>query len=375
MPGLTSLLAYASLASAIALPSPQIHGPGQFTVDVKYNSDFKKSAIQSSAGLVARDNGTTTAHDSKSRVDAEYYVELLVGTPPQKLNLLFDTGSSDLWLFGADATGSIEKGQARWNHTASSSAKSIPKSSWSIHYGDGSGAKGTVYSDTVSIGGVSAAGQGVEYASSVSPMNNGGDILGVPVSGIVGFGFDNINTAKPKQKTLFSNIKSHLDKPLFTVDLQHQADGTFGFGFIDDSKYTGSIAYADVDSSGGFWTWTSSGYAVGDGDFVNESFTGFTDTGNSGFSVPEGLYNAYQNALPSTVDCDTVLPDLYFGVGDSKIKVAGEHLKEKNDDGSCYVNLSDGGSSAAFGSPAMAGAFVVFENGSNGPRIGWANNK
>lgn len=375
MPGLTSFLAYASLASAIALPSPMIHGPGQFTVDVKFNPDFKKTATAAAGALLARDNGNTTAHDSPSRVDAEYYVELLVGTPPQKMNLLFDTGSSDLWLFGADAQGSIDPGQAKWNHTASSTAKLVPKGSWSISYGDGSGGKGTIYKDTVSVGGISVSSQGVEYATNVYPMGNGGNILGVPVSGIVGFGFDNINTAKPKQNTLFTNMKSHLDQPLFTVDLQHKADGTFGFGFIDDSKYTGTIAYADVDSSGGFWTWTSSGYAVGDGDFVNESFSGFTDTGNSGFSVPDGLYQAYQNALPSTVDCDTVLPDLYFGVGDSKIKVAGEHLKEKDDSGNCYVNLSSGGSSAGFGSPSMAGAFVVFENGPNGPRIGWANNK
>ena len=59
---------------------------------------------------------------------------------------------------------------------------------------------------------------------------------------------------EPKaQTTFFDTVKSQLDAPLFAVTLKHQAPGSYDFGFIDHSKYTGDLTYADVDSSQGFW--------------------------------------------------------------------------------------------------------------------------
>lgn len=377
---LKTILAYGSLASAIAVPAPLVNfagEKGQFTVNLKYNEKFQRSSLPVGT-VIPRDDGSgsTTAHNSKSRPDGEYYAEILVGTPPQKLNLLFDTGSSDLWLFGADTKGKIDAGQAKWNHTASKTASLIKNGKWSIGYGDGSGGKGTIYKDTVSIAGASVSGQGVEYATQVYQQGNGDNILGVPVSGIVGFGFDKINTASPQQKTLFSNLKAHLNQPVFTVDIKHQADGTFGFGFIDESKYTGNITYTNVDASDGFWTITSTGYAIGDGEFVPLNYSGIVDTGGSGFSVPSDAFNAWKSQISdSTITAETVLPDFIFGIGSSKIRVPGANLKEKRANGTYRLTISDGGDGAFFGSPSLTNAFVVFEDGPNGPRTGWATSK
>lgn len=376
---LKSILAYASLASAVAVPaSPLVNFAGEngrFSVNLKYNENFQRSPRVASVAGRDDGSGTTPAHDSKSRPDGEYYAEILVGTPPQKLNLLFDTGSSDLWLFGADVSGTVDPGQAKWNHTASSTAQLVKNGKWSIRYQDGSGGKGTIYKDTVSIAGASISNQGVEYATNVYAQGNGENILGVPVSGIVGFGFDSINTASPKQKTLFSNLKPHLDQPIFTVDIKHQADGTFGFGFIDSSKYTGNITYTDVDNSGGFWSITSTGYQIGDGDFVPLTYSGIVDTGGSGFDVPTAAYNAWKAQVPSgAITANTVLPDFSFGIGNSIIRVPGANLKEKSSNGGYRLTISDGGDDASgfFGSPSLTGAYVVFEDGDNGPRLGWA---
>ncbi len=226
MLSITSILGFASLASALAVRSASIQGASEFTIPVKYNPNFKPPTTGPAVVRRGTPNGTTPAHDSPTRPDQEYYAEIDVGTPPQKMNLLFDTGSADLWLFGADAKGAIEKDQNRWNHSQSSTSRLITGATWGIHYADGSGADGTVYHDIVSVAGLKIRGQGVEYASSVSPQYSGTDILGSPVSGIVGFAFDKKNKAKPQQKTPFSNMKRHLAKPVFTVDLKHQA-GTF----------------------------------------------------------------------------------------------------------------------------------------------------
>ncbi|TQW01217.1 endothiapepsin precursor [Cordyceps javanica] len=377
---LKSVLACATLASAAAVPAPFVNFAGEkgrFTVDLKYNENFQRSSSVPAA-IVARDDGsgTTPAYNSKVRPDGEYYAEVLVGTPPQKINLLFDTGSSDLWLFGADVDGKTDPAQAKWNHTSSSTAQLVQDGKWSIHYGDGSGARGTIYKDTVSIAGASVSNQGVEYATAVDTQYSGDDILGAPVSGIVGFGFDSINTAKPKQKTLFSNLKPHLDQPVFTVDIKHQADGTFGFGFVDESKYTGDITYTDVDASDGFWAITSTGYQIGDGEFVALEYSGIVDTGGSGFQVPTAAYNAWKAKVPKgAVTAATVLPDFSFGVGNATVRVPGSSLKEKKEDGSYRFSINSGGSGAFFGSPSLTGAYVVFEDGESGPRIGWAKSK
>ncbi|KAM3560176.1 hypothetical protein ARSEF4850_003780 [Beauveria asiatica] len=374
MVGLKSVLAYASLASAAVVPASLVSFAGEtgrFTVDLKYNENFQRGPR--SPALAARQ--TTPAHDSRTRPDGEYYAEVLVGTPPQRINLLFDTGSSDLWLFGAGVKGKVDNGQAKWNHTSSSTAKLVRGGTWSIGYQDGSGAEGTIYKDTVSIAGASIAGQGVEYATTVYPQHNGDNILGVPVSGIIGFGFDSDNTASPQQKTPFSNLKPHLDQPIFTVDIKHRADGTFGFGFIDDSKYTGNITYTDVDPSGGYWGITSTGYQIGDDEFVETNYSGIVDTGGSAFVVPSAAYRAWRSKFPAgAITAQTVLPDFTFGIEGARIRVPGNNLKEKESDGTYSLNIDEGGeSSAYFGSPSLTGAYVVFEDGDNGPRLGWAN--
>ncbi|KAJ3479382.1 hypothetical protein NLG97_g8334 [Lecanicillium saksenae] len=380
MPSIASVLGFAAMASALVTRSANIIGKKEFTIDVKYNPNFQPSTSAVGRGQ-RRDDGSTPAHDSPTRPESEFYAELEIGTPPQKMNLLFDTGSSDLWMFGANATGTIAQDQSRWNASNSTTATLVKDATWYIHYGDGSGGKGVVYQDVVSLAGLKISGQGVESATEVYSQYSGSNILGSPISGIVGFAFDRLNHAKPQVKTPFSNMKSHLAKPVFTVDLRHQADGTFGFGFIDKTKYTGNLTYSKIDNSKGFWTFTSPGYAVNNGTFVAHSMTGIMDTGSSSSSVPSPAYNAYTAAIPNfdgsgSIACDTVLPDFYFGVGGkSTIKVEGKHLKQANQDGSCALRLYDtgGGNSATFGSPFMLGAYVVFEDGANGARAGWAN--
>ena len=73
----------------------------------------------------------------KNYLDAQYYGSISIGTPPQSFNILFDTGSSDLWI-ASHSCWSI----FCWLHNTFNSQNSYsfvkkPRK-FKIHYGMGS---------------------------------------------------------------------------------------------------------------------------------------------------------------------------------------------------------------------------------------------
>ncbi len=166
--------------------------------------------------------------------------------------------------------------------------------------------------------------------------------------------------------------------------------GHFNFGYIDSDAYTGSITYAPVDSSGGFWSWTSPGYTIGSGNFTPTKVTGIADTGTSLFLLPSSLVEAYYNVVSGakydnsqggyTLPCSSAAPGFSFGVNDANIliTVPGEYIKYApvtSSGRTCYGGLqSDSGIGfSIFGDVALKAAFVVFDGGKQ--QLGWAPKK
>lgn len=149
--------------------------------------------------------------------DAAYLTPVSIGTPAQVLNLDFDTGSSDLWVFSTETPRNQVKSQTVYNPSGSSTAEKLQGYTWCIRYGDASGASGDVYLDTVTIGGLTISSQVVESATNVSAkLTDEGNL-----DGLLGLGFGNSNTVKPaRQKTFYENVMPKLDSPVFTVDLK-----------------------------------------------------------------------------------------------------------------------------------------------------------
>lgn len=198
----------------------------KYNVPMPSNLATLVSSIQKDLGLQKRQgNGTGTGSDPTKPPpgvgDLEYLAEVDIGSPPQKLFLDFDTGSSDLWVFSSETPSTQVNGQKTYDIKSSSSAKQLDGATWNIKYGDGSSCSGDVYLDQVTIGGLTVKQQAVESAKTVSDQFSKGS---PQMSGLLGLALDQINTVKPtQQKTWFSNIKDSLKAPLFTANLKHAA--------------------------------------------------------------------------------------------------------------------------------------------------------
>ncbi|KAK3345551.1 putative endothiapepsin precursor [Neurospora tetraspora] len=316
--------------------------------------------------------------------DSAYITPVSIGTPAQTLNLDFDTGSSDLWVFSNSLPASQSAGHTVYNPSGSSTAKKLTGATWSISYGDGSSSKGQVYLDKVTIGGLTVSNQAVETAQQVSSSFT----ADTAIDGLVGLAFGSLNTVQPtQQQTWFENVMSQLDEPLFAADLKYGASGTYDFGYIDPAKHTGNITYVPVNTNPGYWTWTSSGYQVGSSSFVSQSITGIADTGTTLVYLPNAILQAYYKQIPGATNsrsyggyvfpCSAAIPDFTFGVAAARITIPGKFINfgpVTEGSSSCFGGLqsSSGVGINIFGDVALKAAYVVF-NGGETPMLGWAS--
>jgi len=253
---------------------------------------------------------------------------------------------------------------------------------WDISYGDGSGASGTVYKDTVVIGGVTATSQAVEAATSISAQF----VQDTDNDGLVGLAFSSINTVQPTPaKTFFDTVKSSLDTALFAADLKKGTAGSYDFGFIDTSKFTGELAYADIDDSQGFWMFTADSYSIGD-SASSGSLTGIADTGTSLLLVDDDVVSAYYDQVDDsnyddnqggyTFPCDATLPDFSLVIGGETRTVPGSYINYapiETGSSTCFGGIqSDNGIGfSIFGDIFLKSQYVVFDVSQGSPRIGF----
>jgi len=84
--------------------------------------------------------------------NAQYYGQVEIGTPAQTFNVVYDTGSSNLWVPSSHCTSISCLVHTRYNAGKSSTYKANG-TAFDITYGSGS-VGGTVSSDIVSVAGL-----------------------------------------------------------------------------------------------------------------------------------------------------------------------------------------------------------------------------
>lgn len=173
-------------------------------------------------------------------------MDITIGTPPQKLTLAVDTGSSDFWVNSVGVTYcSVDANKAECTEFGTynpdrSTTRKPSEDFFQVSYADGVGASGNFAKDTIRIAGVEVP----EFQFGVA--DSSGDPLGV-----VGLGYEaNERQAVPYPTLPERLVSQHLIKlnafSIWLNDLSG-ASGTILYGGVDKAKYNGKLATFKIE--------------------------------------------------------------------------------------------------------------------------------
>ncbi|KAG1820146.1 endopeptidase [Suillus subaureus] len=230
-------------------------------------------------------------------MNAQYFTEILIGTPPQSFKVILDTG------------------------LASSSSYKANGSEFSIQYGTGS-MEGYVSSDVLTIGDLTIRSQDFAEATKEPGLT----FAFGKFDGILGLAYDTIsvNHITPPFYNMIN--QGLIDEPVFAFRLgESEADGGEAtFGGVDHAAYTGTIDYVPLRRKA-YWEVELEKVAFGS-DVLELDMTGAAiDTGTSLIALPTDIAEMLNTQIGATkswngqyqVDCAKVpsLPELTFYFG------------------------------------------------------------
>eukprot|EP00560_Eucampia_antarctica_P008407 CAMPEP_0197825040 /NCGR_PEP_ID=MMETSP1437-20131217/2187_1 /TAXON_ID=49252 ORGANISM="Eucampia antarctica, Strain CCMP1452" /NCGR_SAMPLE_ID=MMETSP1437 /ASSEMBLY_ACC=CAM_ASM_001096 /LENGTH=425 /DNA_ID=CAMNT_0043424879 /DNA_START=33 /DNA_END=1307 /DNA_ORIENTATION=+ len=293
-------------------------------------------------------------------LNTQYYAEVKVGTPPQTFKVVYDTGSSNLWIPESNSqctepytliTPDIRKFPPFDVTHVQKDGLEIKKSTtynatdefMEIRYGTGS-IQGRFCTDTVTLADdLAVTNQYLATPTDCDPM-------GLPYKmgkfdGILGLGFDGL--AAGYKTTVFSNaIKQKLvEKPIFSFFLDSNKDGKVSnsngeltFGGYDPKHYEGPIHWFAVTRA---LYWELHLNTIKFGSIEIKNVNAIVDTGTSLLAGPPDEVAAFAKKAGATVipylpvhpiDCDkaNTLPDLQLEIDGRILTIPGKDLVLKN---------------------------------------------
>ncbi|XP_024888381.1 cathepsin D-like [Temnothorax curvispinosus] len=219
----------------------------------------------------------------------EYYGNIEIGTPPQTFKIVFDTGSSDLWIGGLGVTSQI------FGEVFNFSEDSLP---WA------------------------------------------------KCDGVLGMGYRALSAFK--QDSVFQNmIDQHLVyRPIFSFYLNRNVTDVFGgeliLGGIDSSHYEGEFTYVNVTKKK-YWQITMDKIQVKNYTSCSEGCQAIVDTGDSLICGPPQTIEALNREIgvndTGLVNCDEIsnLPDINFVIGGKTFPLTGQDYILKMTEGEIDV--------------------------------------
>eukprot|EP00010_Vexillifera_abyssalis_P007837 CAMPEP_0201544922 /NCGR_PEP_ID=MMETSP0173_2-20130828/1532_1 /ASSEMBLY_ACC=CAM_ASM_000268 /TAXON_ID=218659 /ORGANISM="Vexillifera sp., Strain DIVA3 564/2" /LENGTH=402 /DNA_ID=CAMNT_0047953207 /DNA_START=17 /DNA_END=1225 /DNA_ORIENTATION=+ len=235
--------------------------------------------------------------------DAQYYGQIMLGTPPQPFTVIFDTGSSNLWVPSSKCarTNVACRTHNTYNSTASSTYVANG-TSFEIEYGTGS-LEGFLSQDTLTIADLKVQRQ--TFAEAVKEP--GITFVAARFDGILGLAFDSISV--DHVTPVWYNIWSQglVSQNLFSFWLSQNPGSPVGgeltLGGVDSSRFTGSFWDVPVFSDT-YWAIKVQDFSLGGSSLgwcKNGPCNAIVDTGTSLIAGPSELIDPLNKQLGATI--------------------------------------------------------------------------
>ncbi|KAG5525561.1 hypothetical protein RHGRI_032008 [Rhododendron griersonianum] len=209
----------------------------------------------------------------KNYMDAQYYGEISVGSPPQNFTVIFDTGSSNLWIPSSKCIFSIAcLFHPKYKHKNSKTYQEIGKSC-AIHYGSGS-VSGFLSQDNVEVGDLVVHNQVFMEATREGSLTF---VVG-KFDGILGLGFQEISVGDVVPVWYNMVEQGLVQEEVFSFWLNRDQNAKDGgelvFGGVDEKHFKGKHTYVPVTQKG-YWQFEMDDFLIGNlstGDFFGDTY-------------------------------------------------------------------------------------------------------
>lgn len=244
-------------------------------------------------------------------LDAQYYGEISIGSPPQTFTVIFDTGSSNLWVPSSKCIFSI----ACYFHNRFKGAKSTTYTkigdNLQINYGSGS-ISGFSSKDTVQVGDLCVEDQDFIEVTKEGSL---AFVIG-KFDGIFGLGFKEISVGG-LQPVWYNMVEQGLVKEqVFSFWLNRneadEAGGELVFGGVDPNHFIGEHSYVPVTKKG-YWQFNMGDVLVGNQStgFCEGGCAAIVDSGTSLLAGPTTVVTEINYAIGAegvlSTECKTLV--------------------------------------------------------------------
>lgn len=375
----TSLFFALSLAVANAIVSiPLKHQPK--TVEQRAAMSIRRQARF--AGIARGDLSSTPEVPLTDVQDSEYFGTVSLGSPAQDFLVIYDTGSSNLWV-PSKKCGNCKKSGSKYDSSASKTYEANGEA-FSLQYGTGS-CNGFLSNDDTGIGGVT-----IKNFTFGEVTTEAADVFGqAPFDGILGMGPPKAamdHTPMPMAQMVAQGLVQHNIFSFYLASDQGK-DSTLVLGGSDNKFYTGDFTYVPVAKAASlipYWLISASDIKVGDKSTKACNWLigcyMVVDTGTSILAGPPAAANALIAQIGNvSTDCSNLksLPDITFTF-DKKDFVLGPEfyvIKASDEKGNVQCQLGIEGINAGvpiwiLGDPFLRKYYTEWDAESN--RVGFA---
>ncbi|KAI4378272.1 hypothetical protein MLD38_015772 [Melastoma candidum] len=233
----------------------------------------------------------------KNYMDAQYFGEIGIGTPSQKFTVIFDTGSSNLWVPSSKCYLSVAcYFHSKYKSSESSTYNKNGKAA-EIHYGTGA-ISGFFSQDHVKVGDFVVRKQDFIEATREPSIT----FLAAKFDGILGLGFQEISVGDSVPVWYNMVNQGLIKEPVFSFWLNRNTDGEEGgeivFGGVDSSHYKGKHTYVPITQKG-YWQFDMGEVLIGNETtgFCGSGCAAIADSGTSLLAGPTTIITEINHAI------------------------------------------------------------------------------